>query len=1019
MAVLSSPGQFAGAVMWAGMFLLAFAAVKSTLAMASLQMDAEVLLDFKTNVSGQALQDWDPSTAANPCGWTGVTCNLTLQRVVGLDLSRTGLMGTISPRLGDLQMLNNLNLSRNNLTGSIPPSLGRLSNLNTLALYSNILIGNIPTELSNCSALLVLDLSRNKLNGTVPPELGVLSELLDLDIGYNNFTGTIPASLANLTKLLAFGLYGNYLKGSIPPELGALSQLEAFTMYYNNLTGNIPLTMMQNCTNMQFFHVEFNNLSGTIPPQLQQFTQLKQLWIDGNNFTGSIPPELGNFSQLTLFDLGTNSLTGSIPASLGRLTRLTILFSIADNALTGSIPPELAANFTNLQVFKLKGNMLNGSIAPEFGRMKSLIGLIINNNLLSGEIPPEIGNCSLLDEAQLHYNQFSGAIPAEIGRLSRLSMLYLHHNLLAGEIPDVFANFTMLGDLTLGYNMLNGSIPRSVAGRGSLVKNFSLTHNQLSGLIPAEIGQMTLVASIDLSNNNLSGSIPGGIGYCVGLLQLNLSGNALVGDIPSELQNLKNLNELDLSANDFSGTIPSFLVLLQSLTLLNLSYNDLVGPIPSTGVFRNLTASSFQGNAELCGKILRIQCPLGAASPPAAASSRKGFARNTAIVLACVGGLCLGLLLCCLLFCFRSQIRKFSPPTDTTLEVFIKVPKLKQLTTQDLWTATDGFSDGNIIGTGGFSTVYKGTLPGGLLVAIKKFKIESHNVAASHPSFLAELQALGLARHRNLVRIWGYCANMELKALIMDLMPYGSLEKQLYEAKGEITSWAVWYKIITGVAQGMLYLHHECADPILHCDLKPSNILLDAEMEPHVADFGIARILRYSDMSGGVSTSAFQGTFGYMAPENASLGRLTSKADVYSYGIVLLEVMTGLKPTSDLFALNGSTMPKWVQNAFDHDDPLKVVDAELLRNASSADKEDFIQMMQLGLVCCKKSPDDRPTMREIVEILRRMKIGNNYMHQVAEGSLVDWKGNDMHQVAVDKILVAWKGNGKRTVASDL
>ncbi|KAJ7555949.1 hypothetical protein O6H91_05G062300 [Diphasiastrum complanatum] len=978
--VVYSAGRFAVAAMCAGMFMVAIAtATSSTRAISSLQVDAEVLLDFKKNVSGQALQDWDASTAANPCGWTGVNCDLKLQHVVGLNLSQRGIMGTISPRLGDLPMLHSLDLSKNNLTGSIPPSLGRFSNLNTLALFSNFLIGNIPRELSNCSTLLELNLSRNKLNGTVPPELGVLTELLDLDIGYNNFTGTIPTSLGNLSKLVAFGLYGNYLRGSIPPELGSLSQLEVFNVLYNNLTGNIPLTVMQNCTKMQFFHVEFNNLSGSIPPQLEQFSQLKELWINGNNFTGSVPPELGNFSQLTLFDLGSNSLTGTIHASLGRLTTLKRLFSIADNALTGSIPAELAANYTNLEVFKLKGNLLSGSIGQEFGEMKALSALILNNNLLSGKIPTQLGNCSLLVEAQLHYNQFTGPIPPEVGRLSSLSMLYLHHNRLTGEIPDVFVNFKMLEDLALGYNMLSGSIPRSVAGLGSLVKNFSLTHNQLSGVIPAEIGQMILVTTIDLSNNNFSGSIPGGIGTCVGLQQLNFSGNALVGDIPSQLQTLKNLNQLDLSANNFSGTIPSVLTLLPSLTFLNLSYNHLVGPIPSTGVFRNLTASSFQGNTEVCGTILQIECPLSPSSSPPAKSSQNGVRRSTVIVVACVVGLFIGLLLFCLLSRLKRKIiRNISPPSDTPLEVFVKVPKLKQLTAQDLWTATDGFSDGNIVGTGAFSVVYKGTLPGGLLVAIKKFKIESHNVAANHPSFLAELQILRMAKHRNLVRIWGYCKSTELKALIVDLMPYGSLEKQLYKGKGEITNWFVCYKIITGVAQGMLYLHHECAEPILHCDLKPSNILLDAELEPHVADFGVARILRYSDMSGGISTSAFQGTFGYMAPENASLGKITSKGDVYSYGIVLLEMMTRRKPTSDLFTLHGSTMSTWVQTAFD-DDALKKVDAELLNNASAADKEDFIRVMQLGLACCKKYPDDRPTMREIVEILQRMNIARNLM----------------------------------------
>jgi tRNA A-37 threonylcarbamoyl transferase component Bud32 len=714
--------------------------------------------------------------------------------------------------------------------------------------------------------------------------------------------------------------------------------------------------------------IGFNRMSGGIPAELGKLRYLERLYLDGANYQGSIPSALGNVTTLEVFALYNTSLTGTIPKSLAQLSKVYD-FVIRSNFLTGSLPPELG-NLTNVQYMQLRDNLLTGSIPSSYGRLKSVTRFQAQGNNLSGWIPAELGNCSSMAQLWLSRNQLRGRIPEELGLgLTQLASLYLDHNDLSGTIPESLSNCTGLQDLNLGYNRLRGNIPPAVANLRHIVQSFSMPRNLLTGKIPAEIGGMMLVTNIDLAGNLLSGQIPTSLGSCVEVLHLNLSGNRLEGQVPLWLRSMITLTDLDLSDNQLSGSIPPDLGDMDTLLSLNVSYNRLSGPIPNKGVFRNLTVASFLGNEGLCGPILGIACP--AASGPSS-SSRLSKGKRLAIIFSALtfgGIIAAASLFCCIRA--RAKSNKGHPDSMNSAGILDRANPIKSMTTTELYEATGGFSPQNIIGSGKTATVYRGCLPDGKEVAIKRFKDDA-SIESLHGNLIAELRVLAMTRHRNLVRVLGYCNSLGMTSVVMEMMPNGTLAKQIQE---KTLDWESAVSIAVGVANGLLYLHKEGSEAILHCDLKPSNILLDFDLKPVIADFGLSRILRNGDMSNGFSTSNIRGSIGYMAPEYAACSRITSKVDVYSYGIVLLEMVSGRSPTCEMFLDGTTTLRQWVVEVIGDGNPLRVVAPQFLERSASSDysiEDETIKLLKLGLVCSSDAPQNRPTMREVVNILSRM-----------------------------------------------
>ncbi|GLJ09888.1 hypothetical protein SUGI_0117800 [Cryptomeria japonica] len=946
--------------------LISVAALSITLNAAVIPPDAESLLALKQTLSGYSLDDWRDGELSNFCNWTGVTCDSSNQSVIALNLQNKAIFGSLPLNFPTFTHLTTLNLSSNSITGPIPFSaFASCSALAFLSLDHNNLTGTLPLSLSNCTELKILDLSVNELTGSVPSRLSKLSNLKQLNLRENNFTSPIRQSLSNCTNLVLLDLCFNYaINGTIPTGLGLLTRLQILCLSGNRLTRLLSATVISNLTQLRILKVGHNGMSGAIPSWLGQMPFLEQIWMGGSRYEGSIPPSIGNISSLTLLATYGNSLTGNIPKSLGQLSRLTAL-SIPRNFLTGSLPPELG-NLTDLQLARVSVNSLSGSIPNDFGRLKSLQQFEAWNNTFSGRIPAELSNCSALGLLRLQGNQLSGPIPPQLGRLSLLAELRLEQNHLSGTIPESLSNCTNLQELSLGYNLLKGTIPPSIASLRNIVRSFSMPHNRLKGKIPAEIGGMISVTVIDLAGNYLGGEIPESLGNCVQLLQLNLSSNQFSGQIPQTLGTLITLTNLDLSVNNLSGPIPSYLGDMETLLYLNLSYNNLSGPIPTRGVFRNQSASSFIGNSDLCIS----ECPKSSADTSSGLSSRSKF-------LIIVGSFAFGaLVLTAMVYLYIHRRKESKDEYRGQRDLFVE-REIVKLNHNELFHATSEFSNTNIIGSGRMATVYSGRLNISgreQAVAVKRFKDEIAGRVAVSESLIAEIRVLAVAKHRNLVRLLGYCWASMTMALVMEMMPNRSLAERIQE---KTLTWSMCLRIARGVAEGLKYLHHECQQPILHCDLKPSNILLDMDFEPGIADFGISRILRYDDFSHGYSTSNLQGSFGYMPPEYALSGRMTARGDVYSYGVVILEMLSGHNPTSEMFR-EENTLPEWALRTSVDGTPFEVIATHFhtLETVVEESQQQMISMVQLGLACTSPRPENRPTMKEVVRALDR--ISNNY-----------------------------------------
>lgn len=396
-----------------------------------------------------------------------------------------------------------------------------------------------------------------------------------------------------------------------------------------------------------------------------------------------------------------------------------------------------------------------------------------------------------------------------------------------------------------------------------------------------------------MGGNLFNGSIPRELGSLTGLqIALNLSYNKLTGEIPPELSNLVMLEFLLLNNNNLSGEIPSSFANLSSLLGYNFSYNSLTGPIP---LLRNISMSSFIGNEGLCGPPLN-QCIQTQPFAPSQSTGKPGGMRSSkiiAITAAVIGGVSL-MLIALIVYLMRRPVRTVASsaqdgqPSEMSLDIYF--PPKEGFTFQDLVAATDNFDESFVVGRGACGTVYKAVLPAGYTLAVKKLASnhEGGNNNNVDNSFRAEILTLGNIRHRNIVKLHGFCNHQGSNLLLYEYMPKGSLGEILHDPSCNL-DWSKRFKIALGAAQGLAYLHHDCKPRIFHRDIKSNNILLDDKFEAHVGDFGLAKVI---DMPHSKSMSAIAGSYGYIAPEYAYTMKVTEKSDIYSYGVVLLELLT-------------------------------------------------------------------------------------------------------------------------------
>ncbi|GLJ42333.1 hypothetical protein SUGI_0876620 [Cryptomeria japonica] len=986
--------------------LLVFSALPTHI---SSHSDEEALLSFKHSLISQSnnlLSDWSPHHSF--CNWTGVVCSSRHQRVASLNLTGMSLLGTISPFLGNLSFLRILDFANNSLQGQIPPQLGRLFRLRILVLAQNKLEGSIPSTLGDCGSLQVLSLSYNNLSGSIPSQLGYLPHLEALLLGANQLTGTVPTSLGNLSSLISFQLMRNKLQGKIPIELGMLTKLEVLSISTNNLIGVIPAAL-SNCTLLHNLSLYYNQLTGHIPWEIGKLRELQHLLLEGNQLIGEIPSSLTNCTQLQVVDLASNQLSGKVPLEFGNLHQLLWLnlwdnhlvsqsnnfsiltaltncsslqfLSLSLNYFTGMLPSsisQLSSKLTDLELFsnKIEGNIpsgisnltmltyldlsdnrFNGTIPSPFSQLPNLESLFLAINNLYGNIPNNWGQAKHLGQLVLSENMLSGKIPNSLGDLTQLRVLALDHNQLSGKIPGSLGRCETLEVLDLSHNKLRGNIPPELANLKNLQLYFNISDNLLQGSL-LEMSKMVMVQAIDVSLNKFSSEIPASLSSCTNLQYLNLSWNSLYGPIQTSLTQLKNLLDIDLSNNNLSGAIPMAFGEMETLQHINLSSNKLTGEVPEEGVFATIDESTIMGNLGLCGTLMTLS--------PCSHSKHKQPPVSKKVIIPVVVGIAI-FIMSFLLFIISYRWRQRKIPNLNVWPIRIAY--------EELLDATGGFSEANLIGIGSFGSIYKGILKNGIDIAVKVLNLQDENALRT---FDRECNVLKRVRHRNVIKIISTCSNLDFKALVLPFMSNGSLGRWLYPEGGDECKLNLIdrLRIAKEIAQGMEYLHHHCFVQVIHCDLKPNNVLLGDDLTPCVADFGITKLLFGNSMNSFSSTNALNGSIGYIAPEYGMGGMVSTKGDVYSYGILLLELLTRRRPTNDMF-VEGINLPKWVGMNFPNK-ITEVVDDNLLRDVNESDLSMVLscltQFMQVGLACTRELPQERPDMMEITKRLEKIAI---------------------------------------------
>ncbi|EFH52109.1 hypothetical protein ARALYDRAFT_905989 [Arabidopsis lyrata subsp. lyrata] len=890
------------------------------------ESDRQALFEFKSQVSlgkRAVLSSWD--NTVHVCNWTGVTCGRKHKRVTRLELGGLQLGGMISPSIGNLSFLIWLNLSGNSFVGTIPHEVGNLFRLEHLDMNFNYIKGDIPASLANCSRLLELQINSNHLGGCVPSELGSLTKLVTLDLYGNNLKGKLPDFLGNLTSLKEVGFGGNNIEGRIPDNIVRLTRMVYLDLSRNNFLGVFP-PPIYNLSSLYVLNIFGNSFSGSLRADFGNLLpNLQRLFIGRNHFTGAIPTTLPNISNLQMLGMEYNNLTGGIPSSFGKLWKLKEL--------------SLHSNFLG-----------SGS----FGDLEFLGGLT---------------NCTKLEILEVGRNRLggslSGDIPSFIGNLTWLESLYLYDNLFVGFIPPSLGNCSHLLELWIGDNKLNGTIPREIMQISPLL-TLSIPRNFFTGSLPEDVGRLENLVTLSLENNKLSGQLPQTLGTCLSMGELYLQGNLFDGAIP-DIRGLVDIKEIDFSNNNLFGVIPGYLANFSKLQYLNLSINNFEGRVPTEGKFQNASLVSVFGNKDLCGGIRELQLKPCSRQEPPMGRKHSSLSRKAVIwVSVSIALLLLVFIALVSLRWLRKRKRNLQTnnPTPSTMGVFherlvMEIFKMQQMVSLQALLPVEN-----------------------KVVAVKVLNMERRG---AKKSFMAECESLKDIRHRNLVKLLTACSSIdfqgnEFRALIYDFMPNGSLDMWLHPEEIEeihrpsrTLTLHERLNIAVDVAFVLDYLHVHCHEPIAHCDLKPSNVLLDDDLTAHVSDFGLARLLLKFDRESflnQLSSAGVRGTIGYAAPEYGMGGQPSIHGDVYSFGVFLLEMFTGKRPTNELFGGN-FTLHSYIKSAL----PERVLDAadESILHIGLRVGFPIVVCLKLvfevGLRCSEESPTNRLAMSEVAKEL--------------------------------------------------
>ncbi|KAK8659395.1 hypothetical protein V6N13_029598 [Hibiscus sabdariffa] len=1007
---------------WVMVFVLGFlfqAQLFNSLNLTCNQKDWIALQGFMSNLTTE-LETWSTNSSADCCLWEGITCDPpTSGRVIKLELSGKRLSGNLSDSLAGLDQLKTLNLSHNFLKDSLPLSLFHMPNLEQLDLSYNDFSGQIPESI-NLPSIQFLEISSNSLDGSLPSHICVNStriRFLSLEVNY--FSGNIPPGLGTCSSLEQLSLGMNGLTGGIAEDIFRLRNLSLLELQTNNFDGELS-PGIANLSKLVRLDISSNNFSGEIPDVFSQLQDFQYLVAHSNHFSGGIPSSLSNSPTISLLNLRNNSLQGPIVLNCSAMIALNSL-DLATNNFSGPVPDNLPM-CRKLENINLAKNKFGGQIPESFREFHSLSYLSLSNssirNLSSAlQILKQCRNLTTLvltlnfpdetlpDDPDLQFEKLTvlviancrlkGSFPEWLRNSTALQLLDLSWNHLAGTIPSWVGSFMDLFYLDLSNNSFTGEIPKSLTRLPSLIYRvisvedpspdfpfFMKTNESARGLQYNQI--LSFPPTLDLGLNFLSGPIWPEFGNLKKLHVFDLKLNNLSGPIPENLSLMISLEILDLSHNDLSGTIPPSLQSLSFLSIFNVAYNQLHGKIPSGGQFLTFPSSSFEGN-NLCGEHW-FHCQDATPSDNPDESPRRSRRNNRAIIIGMVVGIFFGTILLLgliLVIVLRANNHNEVDPekedpdsndkdpeeTGSRLVVLFQNMEIcKELLIEDLLKSTNNFDQANIIGCGGFGLVYRGILPDGRKVAVKRL---SGDCGQMDREFHAEVEALSRAQHPNLVHLQGYCMHKSDRLLIYSFMENGSLDYWLHEKVDGPSSldWETRLQIAQGAARGLAYLHQSCEPHILHRDIKSSNILLDEKFKAHLADFGLARLILPYDTH---VTTDLVGTLGYIPPEYGQASVATYKGDVYSFGVVLLELLTGKRPMDMCKPKGCRDLISWVIHMKMENKESEVLDPFIY---DKLHEKEMLQVLDIACLCLSESPKVRPTTQQLVSWLDKVDVG--------------------------------------------
>ncbi|KAI3810099.1 hypothetical protein L1987_19708 [Smallanthus sonchifolius] len=890
--------------------------------------------------SGTAVEPIDfEASAFNPglkcdCNFPGSICHITQIKVTAMDVA-----GPIPEGLWTLTYLVNLNLYRNYLTGSLSPSIGNLTRMEWMTFGFNALSGVLPKELGRLTNLKSLAFDTNNFTGSLPPELGNLRSLQQLYIDSSGVGGEIPSTFANLQNLVTVRASDNELTGRIPDFIGNWTLLQSLRFEGNSFEGSIPPSFSR-LTSLQDLRI--CGLSNGTLDFIKDLKSLRILVLRNNRISGSIPTDMGEYQNLTQLDLSFNNLSGEIPRDLFNLSQLSFLF-LGNNSLNGTLPDVKSATLRNLD---FSYNELSGTLPSWVSEPNLQINLVVNNFTLedseNSALPSGL-NCLQRNfpcgRGSPRYSSFGiNCGGSEI--TSSDEIVHEQDNETLGAATYYVTSERRWGVSNVGQR-------ENPAYTTALSRQFNTLDSALFQTARISAGSLRYYG-LGLENGN----------YTVNLQFAEL----LIEDGPTwrslgrrvfDIYIQGNLVFQDFNIKREAGGVSFSPVSREATVQVSNNYLEIhllwsgkgTCCIPTQGTFGPLiSAISATPNFR----------PSVSNTPHSTKKKNKtGLIVGILVPIAVVSFLSL-----LALYIFRHRRKK--QDTSDNYEEFLGIDaKTFTFSYGDLRDATGDFSPANKLGEGGFGPVYKGTLGDGRVIAVKQLSVASRQ---GKSQFMAEIATISAVQHRNLVKLCGCCIEGDNQLLVYEYLENKSLDQALFGEKRLSLNWATRFEICLGIARGLAYLHEESRVRVIHRDVKASNVLLDADLNPKISDFGLAKL--YDDKKTHMSTRV-AGTIGYLAPEYAMRGRLTEKADVFSFGVVALEIISG-RPNSDSTLEDKEIyLLEWAWNLHEAKREVELVDEEL----SEFDENEVKRVMKIALLCTQTSPVERPPMSRVVALL--------------------------------------------------